>query len=201
MPNTRTLSLSAALLAALVVLPARAAETKPAEQKPAAAAAAPASKTATELAHVLVTKEAWGNGVTQTTKMIQAQFSGHPGSSLTLPAGFDKKVRTEVEGILPYEALVDIHARELSAAYSEPELAQLVTFYKSPVGQKWLKEMPQVSEKISVETQKRVDPKLNELMTKLAKEVKPPAGSSPHGQAAPAKKAPAKAPAQKTPAK
>lgn len=194
MPKTRTLSLSAALLAALLALPARAAETKPAEQKPAAATA---SKTATELAHVLVTKEAWSNGVASTSKMIQSQFTGHPGSSLTLPPGFDKKVRTEVEAILPYDALVDIHARELSAAYSEPELAQLVTFYKSPVGQKWLKEMPQVSEKIAVETQKRVDPKLNELIGRLAKDVKPPAGGSPHGQAAPAKKAPAKAPAQK----
>ena len=202
----------AALLAVLTALPARAADPKPAGSMPAghpptgqASAAAekplpPASKTATDLARILATKESWSQGVEGLSKMLQSQFSGHPGSSLSLPPGFDKKVRAEVEAVLPYEALVDIHARQLGAAYTEPELNELLAHYRSPVGQKWLKSMPGVSEKIAMETQKQVDPKLGEVMKRLAKDVKAPADAgaakgSPHGApAAPATKA---APAKK----
>lgn len=200
---------AAALLAALTALPARAADPKPAGSMPAghppaghAPAAAekplpPASKAGTELARVLATKESWNQGVDGLSKMVQSQFSGHPGSSLSLPPGFDKKVRAEVEAVLPYEALVDIHARQLSAAYTEPELNELLAHYRSPVGQKWLKTMPEVSQKIAMETQRQVDPKLGEVMKRLAKDVKPPAGSdakAPAAKAAPAQKA---APAKK----
>lgn len=201
---------AAALLAALIALPARAADPKPAEAKPAAAPApAPASKAATDLARMLATKESWNQGVEGLSKMLQSQFSGHPGSSLSLPPGFDKKVRAEVEAALPYEALVDIHARQLNAAYTEPELNELLAHYRSPVGQKWLKAMPGVSEKIAMETQKHVDPKLGEVMKRLAKDVKPPAGSGtaksdPHAgmnktdpHAGMKKPAPAPAPAKK----
>ncbi len=190
---------AAALLAALIALPARAADPKPAEAKPAAA---PASKAATDLARMLATKESWSQGVDGLSKMLQSQFSGHPGSSLSLPPGFDKKVRGEVEAALPYEALVDIHARQLAAAYTEPELNDLLVHYRSPVGQKWLKTMPGVSEKIAMETQKQVDPKLGEVMKRLAKDVKPPAGSGaakadPHAGMNMKKPAPAPAPAKK----
>lgn len=193
MLRARSLTVAAALLAALTVSPAHAADPKPAA--PAAKPAAPVSKAATDLAHVLATKEAWSQGVEGLSKMVQSQFSGHPGSSLSLPPGFDKKVRAEVEAVLPYETLVGIHARQLAAAYSEPELNDLLAHYRSPVGQKWLKEMPGVSEKIAMETQKQVDPKLGEVMKRLAKDVKPPAdgGAKADAKAAPAKKAPAPA--------
>ncbi len=198
---------AAALLAALIALPARAADPKPAEAKPAAAA--PASKAATDLARILATKESWSQGVDGLSKMLQSQFSGHPGSSLSLPPGFDKKVRAEVEAAMPYEAMVDLHARQLAAAYTEPELNDLLAHYRSPVGQKWLKTMPGVSGKIAAETQKQVDPKLGEAMKRLAKDVKPPAGSGaaksdPHAgmnktdpHAGMKKPAPAPAPAKK----
>lgn len=186
----RATSLSAAALAAaLLALPARAADPKPAAAP--AAAAAPAPKVASDLARVLATKEAWSQGVEGLSRMVQGQFAGHPGSSLTLPPGFDKKVRSEVEAILPYDKLVDIHAKQLAATYSEPEMNELLAHYRSPLGQKWLKEMPAVSQKIAAETQKQVDPKLGELMNKLAKDVKPPAEKA--GAKAPAKKAAAPA--------
>lgn len=196
MLKVRPLIPTLALLAALAALPAHAADPKPAAKPEAAAEKAPppASKTATELARLLATKESWTQGVDGLTKMVMSQFSGHPGSSLQLPAGFEKKVHGEVEAILPYETLVDMHARQLGAAYSEPELNDLLTHYRSPVGQKWLKTMPAVAQKVALDTQKLVDPKLGELMNRLAKEVKPAAGAksdakaSPHKAATPAKK-------------
>lgn len=193
MLKVRPLIPTLALLAAMAALPARAAEPK-AAAKPEAAAEKPpppASKTATDLARLLATKESWTQGIDGLTKMVMAQFSGHPGSGLQLPPNFEKKVHGEVEAILPYETLVDMHARQLGAAYTEPELNELLAHYRSPVGQKWLKTMPAVAQKVALETQKQVDPKLGELMSRLAKEVKPPAGaktSSPHKTATPAKK-------------
>jgi hypothetical protein len=201
MQRARTLTAAAALLAALTALPAHAADPKPAAAPHPAVApqpAPPASKVATDLAHILATKEAWNQGVEGLSKMVQSQFSGHPGSSLSLPPGFDKKVRGEVEAVLPYETLVDIHARQLTAAYTEPELNELLAHYRSPVGQKWLKTMPGLSEKIALETQKQVDPKLGEVMSRLAKDVKAPAGSPAKTDA---KAAPAKKPAAKPVAK
>ena len=211
MLKVRPLIPSLALLGALAALPARAVDPKPAGSMPAGHPAMPAdskpaghpamaaekplppaSKSATDLARILATKESWNQGVDGLTRMVMAQFSGHPGSSLQLPPGFEKKVHGEVEAILPYETLVDLHARQLGAAYTEPELNELLTHYRSPVGQKWLKTMPDVSQKVALDTQKQVDPKLGELMSRLAKEVKP-AGAKADGKAppAPAKKAPA----------
>lgn len=212
MLKVRPLISTLALLAALAALPARAADPKAADTKsmpaghpampsghPAAAPEKPlppASKTATELAKLLATREAWTQGVDGLTRMVMSQFQGHPGSSLQLPAGFEKKVHGEVEAILPYDTLVDMHARQLGAAYSEPELNELLAHYKSPTGQKWLKTMPVVAQKVAMDTQKQVDPKLGELMNRLSKEVKPPAGAKTDGKSvgapAPAKKAPAK---------
>ena len=155
------------------------------------------SPAATELARALATPETWKRGMEGLTQSVVSQFRGHPGSELTMPANFQAKARAEVEALLPYEELVNIHARQLTVAYTDAELKDLNAFYKSPLGQKWLKAMPEVSEKVALETQQRIEPKLPQVMQKLAKDVKPPAGgakapASPHGGAAPAKPAPKK---------
>ncbi|WP_059439383.1 DUF2059 domain-containing protein, partial [Anaeromyxobacter sp. PSR-1] len=169
----------------------------PAPAKPAATPAAPAapaakpSPAAMDLARTLATQETWKRGMDGLTQSVVGQFRGHPGSELSMPKDFPAKARTEIEALLPYEELVNIHARQLSAAYGEAELKDLLAFYKSPLGQKTLKAMPEVQEKVAIETQQRIEPKLPQVMQKLAKDVKPPAG----GAKAPAKAAPAK-PAQ-----
>ncbi|ABC79845.1 DUF2059 domain-containing protein [Anaeromyxobacter dehalogenans] len=200
MPQTRPI-LAAALLSLGIAQAARAADPAPAPAKPAAtpAPAAKPSPTAMDLARTLATQETWKRGMDGLTQSVVGQFRGHPGSELSMPKDFQAKARTEIEALLPYEELVNIHARQLSAAYGEAEMKDLLAFYKSPLGQKTLKAMPEVQEKVAVETQQRIEPKLPQVMQKLAKDVKPPAGgakapSNPHG-AAPAKAAPAK-PAQ-----
>lgn len=187
MPQTRPL-IAAALLSLALAAPARAADPAPAPSKPPAAAPAPAAKpspVALELARMLATQETWKRGMDGLTQSVVSQFRGHPGSELGMPSNFQAKARTEVEALLPYEELVNIHARQLSASYGEPELKELVAFYRSPIGQKTLKTMPEVQEKVALETQKRIEPKLPQVMQKLVKDVKPPAGGT--------AKAPAKA--------
>lgn len=156
---------------------------------------------ATELARVLMPKKTWDDGLAALAKSVQGQMTMHPGAKLDYPADFGKKVRAELDAALPYDALLDLHAKELSAGYTEQELKDLLAFYKTPTGQKSLQVMPAVSEKVSIQTQQRVESKMPAIMEKLAGSVKGPKGGagakpSPHGAsphaASPAATTPAK---------
>jgi len=193
---TRTLGI-AALLSLLVLPSAQAADPVPAKAAPvaaapAAAAPAPIKAGAADLARLLVPKESWSRSMGMLAQDTQQRMQGHPGTQLTFPADFPAKVRTEVEGALPYEELITIHAQELSGAFTEPELADQLAFYRTPTGQKFLKVMPEVSSKVEQATRQRMQQRMPEVMTRLSSGLKHPAP-------APAAKAPA-APAGKAPA-
>ncbi|ABS27102.1 DUF2059 domain-containing protein [Anaeromyxobacter sp. Fw109-5] len=188
MPSARRLAVAALLLT--LAAPALAADpappAKPAESKPAAAAAVKPG--ASDLARVLMPKKTWDDGLAALAKNVQAQMTMHPGGSkLQVPADLNKQIRTELDQALPYEALLDMHAQELSAAYTEPELKDLLAFYKTPVGQKSLTTMGTVSEKVSMRTQERIESKMPDIMKKVGSSVKAPAGKkAPAGHGAPA---------------
>lgn len=74
--------------------------------------------------------------------------------------------------------------------FSEAELKDLVKFYKSPLGQKVLQQMPQVTQQSAMLMQQKLDPAVpvvNKLLEDMTKEVTP-AGAAPATPAAPAKK-------------
>jgi hypothetical protein len=157
----------------------------------APAFAADPSPAAAELARIIMPKQTWSDGVQQIASGLQGQMQSHPGATLHYPPDFGAKLRAEVENALPYEALLSIHAQQLAAGFSEPELKDLVAFYKSPTGQKALKTMPAVSEKVAQETQQRVEKQLPGIMTRMSELVKAPADA----KAKPAKPAEAAKPA------
>ncbi|WP_242370834.1 DUF2059 domain-containing protein [Anaeromyxobacter sp. SG26] len=175
---------------------------KPAAPKPEAAKPVELKPSAGELARVLMPKKTWEAGLGALSKNVQAQMQMHPGAKLEYPKDFDKQVRSELEAALPYDALLDLHAKELSAGYTEPELKDLLAFYKTPTGQKSLEVMPTVSQKIAMQTQQRVQAKMPEIMERLAGKVKGPAGAktSPHGAMPPGHGGAAPAPQAATPA-
>jgi hypothetical protein len=184
------LAVTATCLAALAA-PAKAAP-------PAAAPAAP-SAAAQDLARVLFSKEQWTAAVQQLSGIVQRNLEGHPGRKLQYPADLPTRIRTEVEGVIPYDELVNVHAKELSASLTEPELKELVAFYGTPVGKKWMQAQPRVTDSVNGETQRRLQQKMPDVMKKLGGLAKAP---EPAKDAAPAKKdaAPAKkdaAPAKK----
>jgi len=173
--------LAAAALSLLVPLPARAADAPavPAAARPAAAkagaeAAVPVKPQAAELARLMASREDWTRSMEMIAKDTQAQLQGHPGTKLTFPKDFGAQVRAEIEKVLPYEELVGMHARELSAVYSEKEIADLVAFFRSPLGQKYMKVAPQEGEKVAQLTQQRFGQKMPEVMQKLTAGLKHP---------------------------
>ena len=189
---TRTLGI-AALLSLLVLSSAQAADTAPAHAAPAAAAPAaapvPIKAGAADLARLLVPKEAWSRSMVMLAQDTQQRLQNHPGSQLTFPADFPAKVRAEVETALPYEELITIHAQELSGAYTEGELADLLGFYRTPSGQKFLQVMPGVSGRVEQATRQRMEKRMPEVLTRLSSGLKHPTPPSPA-------QAPAQAPAK-----
>lgn len=186
MTFARALVVAAAVATSSQALSAEpaAAEPKSAPAAAPAATATPASATATELARLLVPKESWSAGVGQISQNVQQQMQSHPGASLHYPADFPQKVRAEVEKVMPYDEFVGLHAKQLSASFAEPELKEVLAFYRTPAGQKWLRDSGKSSQAVAAETQKRFGAKMPELMSRLAGMAKPPAGSGKHDKPA-----------------
>ncbi len=178
MSLTRRLAVAAIIssLAAPALAAAPAPAAKPAPQ-PAAVEMKPS---AAELARVLMPKKTWDEGLAVLAKNVQGQMQTHPGAKLEYPADFGKQVRAELDAALPYEALLELHAKELSAGYTEAELKDLLAFYKTPTGKKSLQVMPAVSEKVAIQTQQRVESKMPAIMQKLSGKVKSQDGKAAH---------------------
>jgi hypothetical protein len=161
--------LAAPAAAALVAL------ASPAAAAPAAPPAEP-SAAAKELARQLAPKETWEAGVKQLSAMVQQNLEGHPGAKLKYPADLSQRIRAEVEKALPYDELVGMHAKELQAGYSDAELKEVGAFFKTPAGKKWLAVQPKASEAVAVETQKRFEKKVPEIMGKMSELAKTSGG-------------------------
>jgi hypothetical protein len=173
MPALRLVLLAVALL---VAAPGRAAPppaAEPAAKPPAAAppAAPPAGgdvQVAREVARLLVTKDTWSRSVDFIAKDARARLGGHPGRKLEFPPDIDAKARAEVEQALPYEELIGMHAAELSASYTTPQLNEILTFFRTPTGKRWIEVQPAIYERVGVQAQKRMGEKMPEVMKRLA---------------------------------
>lgn len=158
--------------------PAPAAKAAPAPAaKPApapAAKAGPAKPAATELARILMPKKTWSEGLDQLGRMVQMRMQGGHAVQLEFPKDFQPKVKAELEAALPYEELIGLHAKELGAAFNDGELGDMLAFYRSPTGQKALVKMGEVQNTVGLETQKRIEGKMPEIMKKLSGMAKAP---------------------------
>jgi len=124
---------------------------------------------AVEVARVLVPREAWERVIQNLANDALVRLQSHPGGNLHYPADFPAKVKAEMEGALPYDVVISMNAKELSAAFTEAELKDLLAFWQTPVGKKYLKEESVVASKVAAEAEKRVNQKMPEIMKRLAK--------------------------------
>jgi hypothetical protein len=165
---------------------------------------------ATELAQIMIPKSLWSQNLDGIGQQAQMQLASHPGSNLQYPADFQKTVKAELDKAFPYDEMIGSHAKELAASYTDAELKELLAFYRSPTGAKWLKTSGEVQGKADMATQQRLQERMPDIMMRLAKLGKPgpaaasgmPAGhpttgSAPQKSAAPAQKKAEPAPAKK----
>src|SRR5262245_986789 len=100
-----------------------------------------AKKTAVELVKLIITPATYKDMLQQMTdNMLPAMRAQAP----NLPPDIATKLVAAVEDALPYDELVGWTADVYASKFSVPELKDLIAFYKSPVGRKLARIMPEL---------------------------------------------------------
>jgi uncharacterized protein len=97
-----------------------------------------------------------------TEAMLAAQIEGNPAL-----APFAPKFRQFFAKYLSWETLRDDLVGIYSKAFTEPEVKQLVAFYKTPIGKKALQQMPKLMQQGAQIGAERVQKHMPELMQML----------------------------------
>ena len=69
------------------------------------------------------------------------------------------------------QAIVDTTLQFYTTAFTEPELKELITFFKTPVGQKYLQNAPRLLDALALETQRWSAKTSEYLMTRVRAEM------------------------------
>jgi hypothetical protein len=159
------------------------------------AAAADANAVAVEISALVLPEENWNktlSGITeQTRQYVEATIRQ---SGAAVPPEFTARFVEEFGKLYTYQEIRDLQAGLLVKHYTEGELRELLAFYKSPVGQKTIRVMPELMQDVNGQAmavlQQRV-PQVMERLRPLFENAKAPAAA-----AAPAARQPAKKPAR-----
>ncbi len=106
---------------------------------------------------------------------------------------FSQKARASVDSALDWQALRDRVAKVYMDRFSEPEVRELLNFYRSPIGQKWVGQTGQVTIEIDKLIQTRVQasvPEFKRLGRVLRSEFEAASNAKPELAAPPAPAAP-----------
>lgn len=98
--------------------------------------------------------------------MIKAQLQANPDLSQ-----FEDLLRAFFAKYMGWDALRDDYAQLYADTFSEPEIKQLVTFYRTPVGQKLIGSLPEIMRKSAELGQAKVGEHLEELKSQVTKRV------------------------------
>jgi uncharacterized protein len=175
-----------------------AAPGKPAAGAPAAGAAkesngpkgastAQPGPAAQDLARTMVSEKSWTAMIDGYAEALSTQISRALQARGEKPADdLEKRVRSQLAGALDHKEGLQLEATELAARFSEQELKAISTFYRSPAGQKLLKELPEMSASVDARIRERLTaavPKIvQEVAPSLAESLAPGGGA--HGGAA-----------------
>lgn len=69
------------------------------------------------------------------------------------------------------QVMVDLSARYFANRFTEAELKELITFFKTPLGQKYLDNAPRILDALAVETQRWTSVVAQNLMTRVREEM------------------------------
>ena len=107
-----------------------------------AQAAAPSESTAMQLSRVVLSKDGYQDLIKQSTAGI---IAGIKSQGQELPKDFAKKMEAVVAEALPYEELLAFNSQVYGSRFSDKELQDLITFYKTPTGSKLVRLLPAIS--------------------------------------------------------
>ncbi|ABS24443.1 DUF2059 domain-containing protein [Anaeromyxobacter sp. Fw109-5] len=149
---------------------------------PSARAGTPApagrAAAAVELARFALPRATWDQTLAAVLGQIEQQAAS--GGS-ALPAGFSEALREELGQLFSYEEILDLQAGLLAKHYTEAEMQQLVAFYRTPLGQKTIRIMPEVAADAMGQVQVLMGQRVPAMMERLQRRFGPEAAKAKAG--------------------
>ena len=108
----------------------------------APAHAAASESVAMQLSRVVMSPDGYKELIKQSTAGI---IAGIKSQGQEIPKDFAKKMEAVVAEALPYEELLAFNAQVYGSRFSDKELQDLITFYKTPTGAKLVRLLPAIS--------------------------------------------------------
>lgn len=142
------------------------------------------SPTANRLVHYVITRERYVEMMQQITGQMIAAMQAQ---GAQIQEADQRRLRSMMDEALTYDELSAISARIYSAHFTDKELDELIAFYRTDVGAKFMRELPGIAGDSMKETTRIVRTRLPSLLEKY--------GFAPKGQPQtppPGKKAPKK---------
>lgn len=114
----------------------------------------------------------------QVNQMFAQRFAETqaPANKKAVLESYQAKAKATLDKVVGWNQLEPEMVKLYTAGFSEDELNQLITFYKSPLGQKVLKEMPALFAESMKMTQGKLEPvvpQINQLLEQMTKELAP----------------------------
>ncbi len=116
----------------------------------AAEARASTEDPAVALARFVLSEETWRKMQAGTAAQLQQYIEGTlRQSGSTIPAGFAARFSREYLTLVSYQEMIDLQASLLAKHYTADEVRGLLAFYATPLGQKVIRVMPEVSQDLT----------------------------------------------------
>ena len=171
----RLLSRSAAVCVALLATAAQGQQATPGAAPPARAAApaAPApSPTHVALARELITI----NGLSRLVDPFMPQFSAQVRRGAVTRPELTKDLDQVLESLKPEvdqqrQVMVETTARYYASTFTETEIKDLIAFFKTPTGQKYLQLSPKVLDGLAIEAQRWAERTSEQVMSRVRAEM------------------------------
>ena len=137
-------------------------------------AAAPARREvpAVVLSRFVLSEAAWSRMQAGTAAQLQRYIEAALRESGTEPPkDFAARFSAEFLGIISYQEVIDLQAGLLAKYYTDAEIKELLAFYKTPLGQKMIRAMPEVSQDVNGQMLAIVQRRLPGLIEKMQDEL------------------------------
>jgi uncharacterized protein len=115
------------------------------------------------LSKLMLTDETYSQTLQQVSAGIAQSMAAAGGR---MPPDFADKIEKVVREALPRNEMLQFNAQVYGSRFSDPELQEIIDFYKTPTGIKILREMPSISREVSVKVGQLIPQRLPELMKK-----------------------------------
>ncbi len=135
---------------------------------------------AVQLSRMTMPQESWRKmmkDVSEQTRQYIESSATQAGAKI--PPGFGARFADEFEKLFSSQELVDLNAGLLAKHYTEAELRQLLAFYKTPLGQKAVRIMPEVAADANGQMLAIMQQRMPAMMERIKAALEPAQGSAP----------------------